>query len=189
MLNAKWQNIKVKVHLKRRSNLNNFNFIFNWIFFFNFTMTVSKGLTGQIFVTPSWPEPLRKTLISEEEILTRNAEWGIPPSRDGHDGCQNWRTKIYTGKYMLMGWWPVNHKESPGIQSQSPQHARTDSSPSVFLLSCSHPQDGVSRWDRRTSSTAGVSSYSSAPSPPWPPSSPSAPCPRAPASIWRLARR
>ena len=27
---------------------------------------------------------------------------------------------------MTMGCWPVNHEESPGIQSQSPQHARTD---------------------------------------------------------------
>ena len=44
------------------------------------------------------PQRAKKTpLISKEEILRRNTEWGIPPLRDDQEciGCHNWHTCIY----------------------------------------------------------------------------------------------
>jgi hypothetical protein len=38
-----------------------------------------------------------------------------------------------------MGCWPVNHEESPGIQSQSLQHARTDRIVNTHIHTTHHP--------------------------------------------------
>ena len=53
---------------------------------------------------PPYPWPPRgqkkPPLINEEEIFTRNAEWGIPRSRDGQEcnGCHNRHTYGITNK-------------------------------------------------------------------------------------------
>ena len=74
-------------------------------------------------MTPPWPKPPKgqeKTpLISKEEILKRNAEWGIPPSRDDQEcsGCHslhNTNIKAQLFKSVLGGW-PVNHEESTHV--------------------------------------------------------------------------
>ena len=82
-------------------------------------------------MTPPDPSPLegkKKLKISNKEILRSKAEWGIPPSGmirstmgaiiDMHKQAKHFKS--------VMGCWPVNHKDSPGIQWQSSQHARTD---------------------------------------------------------------
>ena len=64
------------------------------------TGTVSKGLTGHVFMTaPKGQE--RTPLVSKEDILRRNAEWCIPPSRDGQEcnGCHNCHIHTYIHAY------------------------------------------------------------------------------------------
>ena len=109
---------------KKTSSWNNsiqFNFIYIAL---NHWYSLEKYLWHPLTLAPKRARKKKEGRNLEEARRVRD-----PLYRDGQEcnGCHNWHTYIHTyiqAKHfkLVMGWRPVNHKESPGIQSQSPQH-------------------------------------------------------------------